>query len=546
MAAVCVLLSCEKNMTDTGGVPMPCDGNISISFNTGTTKAGDGTELTEEEKKAGFADGSLFTDLWLWIVHDSTNELRYFAHITDDIDAVENYEYSFEKVERGNYTLYAVANYSNKLERFNPYIPEYTYTDQSGTKTNPSLPWKDAIDAEFTKFTLAEIEDDPNDGLDGPVPPTVEKNDGRMPLSIVKHFSVAAGDNYIQAPMTRVCGRLSITVRNLSPDYKIAISNLKLSRHNPRSAFLFSDNHSVPDMEPFYDRFIEFKKDNDKKYAMIQPMQESEILSQLMYETGQDISIGLELDGAVFKADSDDEPEVKDSETVTKCSVGNSEAPQSGKNYVLKSLSNSNFLHVAVSDSEPSMTSLMGGDSDGLYIEAEINRCMWRYSGSSTSGTLVNVGDGRGLTRTLLGSLGLASTPTEMTISQNSPGYSISVISVGSLSYFIKVENNSLGFELKRNNNVNDNKYRWQFLPVTSREVEVPVTPTITNGLKKFSYKTDEIKVLDKYGSVVPLSHICRNQDVRIILNVSYNPVSGTFDYVIEPWEERDMGAEFD
>lgn len=544
MAAVCVLFSCEKNMTDTGYVPMPCDGNIAISFSAGATKSGDLTELTEDEKKAGLADGSLFTDLWLWVVHDGTKELRYFAHITDAIDAVDHYEYRFERVERGNYTLYAVANYSNKLDRFDPYIPEHTYKDQSGKDvTNPKLPWKDAIGAEFTKFTLAEIEDD---GLGGLVPPTVAKNDGRMPLSIIRKFSVAAGDNYIQAAMTRVCGRLSITVRNLSPDYKIAISDLKLSERNPKSAYLFQDNHDVPDAlyNPFYDRFVKFRKDEGKGYAMIQPMQESEILSQLMYETGQDISIGLEICGAVFKADSDEDPEVKDSETVTRYSVGSAEGPSDGKNYVLSPLSTANVMHVSGSDIN--MVSLTDGDSDGYYTEEEIGYSRWTYSGSSTSGTLVNVGCGKGLIadgRSLSVSLP-SSNITTWAIASNGEGHTISLDGYGlGFRYYLQGDDNSVSIGYV--NSVNDTR-RWQFLPVTSSERKVPVTPTITNGDKQFSYKTDAINVLDQYGASVPLTHICRNQDVRIILNVSYNPVSGTFDYVIEPWEERNMGAEFD
>lgn len=541
MAAVCVLLSCEKNMTDTGGVPMPCDGSISISFNTGATKAV--AELTEEEKAAGLADGSLFTDLWLWIVHDSSNELRYFAHITDAIDAVDHYEHRFDRVERGDYTLYAVANYSNKLDRFDPYIPEYTYNKSGTSVTNPSLPWVGAIDDNFMKFTLAEIEDDPDDGLDGPVPPTVKKNDGKMPLSIIRKFSVAAGDNYIQAAMTRVCGRLSITVRNLSPDYKIAISNLELSERNPKSAYLFQDNHKVPDAlyNPFFDRFVKFRKDDGKDYAMIQSMQESEILGQLMYETGLDISIGLKIDGAVFEKTDTREPVVMDSETVTRYSVGSAEAPQSGKNYVLKPLSSNNVLSILSSIvSLPSLASLTDGDSDGYYTEDEISRCMWKYTGSYPSGTLFNVGYGKGLNASGT-SLSLSpSSNTTWTFESSGEGYTISISGTFLRRNYLSANNLSILNALYSATN----SERWQFLPVTSHEIEIP--PTITNGDKKFSYKTDAINVLDQYGASVPLTHICRNQDVRIILNVSYNPVSGTFDYVIEPWEERNMGAEFD
>lgn len=556
MAAVCVLLSCEKNMTDTGGVPMPCDGSISISFNTGATKAG--AELTEEEKAAGLADGSLFTDLWLWIVHDSSNELRYFAHITDAIDAVDHYEYRFDRVERGDYTLYAVANYSNKLDRFNPYIPEYTYTDQSGKDvTNPKLPWKDAINAEFTKFTLAEIEDDPDDGLDGRVPPTVKKNDGKMPLSIIRKFSVAAGDNYIQAAMTRVCGRLSITVRNLSPDYKIAISNLELSERNPISAYLFQDNHKVPAINPFFDRFVKFRKDEGKDYAMIQPMQESEILSQLMYETGQGISIGLEIDGAVFGTnengdilDADGLPvepkvtEIEINEDYYKISEPASSNLSAGL-YMIAPIGSPASKLSAETDLSVSLSDIVE-ESDGTALVSKNKNLVWRWSNNS----LTNQDVDRALNMENDISLTTNTQSLVVNISGNGNGRTIRTSNThwsGLTRYYYYLKKNSadvVSDEVSRNTTVNDDSYRWVFYPVVEESRTVTKT-VITNGIKNFNH-SGNVQVLNEYGASVPLTHICRNQDVRIILNVSYNPVSGTFDYVIEPWEERNMGAEFD
>ena len=119
IVSVFVLFSCEKENV-AGGSPAPKDGIVSISFNTGKPD----TKATAEEVAAALADGSMFSDLWLWLVRKegTAEDVRRFVHFTFDASTEKVVE--FDAVERGDYILYAVANFTNDRGVFTNYAPK--------------------------------------------------------------------------------------------------------------------------------------------------------------------------------------------------------------------------------------------------------------------------------------------------------------------------------------------------------------------------------------------------------------------------------------
>lgn len=529
LSSVFILFSCEIDGidgSDNGSVPD--DGNIVISFGSIDTKSS--------------ADGDMLSDIWIWITPEGSNQLKYFRHKRDIVE-VKSDTVKFERVERGRYSMYVVANFSNQLGRFNDYTP-------SETKPVSSI----VLDDKFKKITLSKIENG--------VPPVIDKNDGKLPLSLVKHFSVAAGDNHINAELKRVCGRISVLVRNLSPEYKVIINKLSLSKSNPKSGYLFSNNHEVPESEPgftpFYEDFVPFTEDNGKSYASIGPMQDAELINQLLYETGQNVDMNLTIEGAIFNTnESGDildaaglpvEPIIGEiTETVDYCydiSTVSSE-PSAGGFYVITPYASDSKLAVLAN----STVSLSGitVESDGAVLVNKNRNCVWQIDGT----TLINLGVNSPLTvvNHTTASLGVGDSSFDIN-SSRSGGYTIRT----SASYYIRpslyydylrVNGDNVVFEASRiQNTPTDADYRWLFYSVS----EYPRTVTkqvIVNGVRSFDY-SGNVQVINEYGTAVPLTHICRNQDVKIIVNLSYNPFKGEFDYVIEPWEERNMYTEFD
>ncbi len=541
IVSVFALFSCEKENTP-GGQSAPKDGRVSIAFNAGRPAS----KATEEEIAAALADGSMFSDLWLWLVRKegTAEDVRRFVHFT--FDATTERVVEFDAVERGDYILYAVANFTNDRGIFTDYAPVgYKVNDDTYLIDDIPDAAKRQLDDNFTKLTLAPLEEG--------VPPTVHKNGGKMPISLVAEFSVGAGINRVAAELTRVCGRISVVIRNLSSEYSIAINELELSRLNPNIGYLFSHDHSVPGGTDFFRDFIPFTKKEGRDYALIGPGTESTVFSQMLYETGEDISLGLSLAGAMLvDADMNGIPEDKYTfsslpQTAVVYSMGKASAPSSGSRYVVVPESN---LSAALSrdGSNAALRSLSWYDENKRLLNYNgIDDYLWTYS--SGNPTLKNAGNSRNLAiSSSRVSLTTGTSNTSLTVEQRVSGYNIYTSSSswwgGTSYYFLGASGGSIGPTSSSSSTNNNNYCIWQFYLVEPEEV-ITGYEYATNG-NLISYSTDAVQIIGSTGTAVPLTRICRIQDLMIVWNISFNPYIGEFEYVILPWNGREVpGIEF-
>ena len=535
------LLSCEKENTP-GGAPAPKDGCVAITFNTEKML----TRAYTDEETAALADGSMFNDLWLWLVRKegATEDLRRFVHYKD-FATTERKEVTFAAVERGDYVLYAVANFTNDRGVFTNYTPAgYSVNDEKYLADDIEAAAKKQLDDNFKKLTLATLENG--------VPPTGEKNGGKMPISLVKEFSVGAGENRVSAELVRVCGRISVIVRNLSPEYSVAINDLVLSPLNPNIGYLFADGDNVPGGADFYQEFIPFTKKEGKDYALIAPGGTTTILSQMIYETGNDIELGLSIGGGML-VDSDMNPIPENSYTcsISKTTVNyyqmsSAVAPVSGGSYIVAPVSNT-AKALYVNDNNLSLNDLSYyKKAENSLTAGNINNYLWTYSTGNP--TLTNVAGGRYLS---ISSYNVSlsnrtSNNTSISLTPSGSGYNL-YYNYYYYYYYLRINSNNLSVYRSYDNPYNDDSYRWQFIPVEQRTVTS--TTATTNG-KDINYSTNAVQVIGSTGAAVKLSRLRRNQDLRIILNISYNPYIGEFEYVILPWTDvvldGDDGIVFD
>ena len=61
-----------------------------------------------------------------------------------------------------------------------------------------------------------------------------------------------------------------------------------------------------------------------------------------------------------------------------------------------------------------------------------------------------------------------------------------------------------------------------------------------------FNKTISSLNYINKYGTPVPLEQIRRNQDVKIVVNIHYNPNSGVLYFETSDWVDDDNETTFD
>ena len=92
-------------------------------------------------------------------------------------------------------------------------------------------------------------------------------------------------------------------------------------------------------------------------------------------------------------------------------------------------------------------------------------------------------------------------------------------------TYYLVVEDSNLKYTNNKNESSN-----FIFYPITnsSKTITIPIS------------------VIDKQtGEANPITAIKRNDFINVLVTVSYNPVAGNFEFVVEDWNEGGGNVEF-
>ena len=92
-------------------------------------------------------------------------------------------------------------------------------------------------------------------------------------------------------------------------------------------------------------------------------------------------------------------------------------------------------------------------------------------------------------------------------------------------------------------NDADQNLVYWKMIPVTKTQENVF---TFKGAEKDFHKNVSSIDYIDDFGVSVPLTDICRNEDVNIIINVFYNPEYASVYFEVSAWTEISNETTFD
>lgn len=518
---IVLLLALACNRESRPGI-IP-DGTGSLILNIGSsTKAGTA------------ADGDKMNNLHVWITDKSDVVVRYASWTGDDNAQVTMgashaaAKVSISNINRGEYNIYIIANAPSS----------FTFPDDF-----PDV--GETIGDSFKKFVLKLP-----DGSKVP-----DFGTGGMPLTLISSVAISPGKNVLNAELVRVCGRLRVSVRNHTTSKNIFLQSVKLGARNPDRGYLFQQvGHAVPDGN----KYGEFVSINNAEKATvssyIKPGTMETVIDQYIFETGLDAvsNMSLSFSGGIFAQNT--VSAVVEAAKMDVYSKGeefagfyknNINRPNtyfiirnSGANYFLRS-------------NGSGMKQYYFNTVDELLASNEVERYFWTFNvasyvgessgiGASTVRYIQNVSEKKyiNISKTNNALVTLSNTKQSLTIGTQKPG-----MLIRNEDYKIYCSYTTGDDVKSKINDADQNLVYWKMIPVRKTQENVL---TFKDAEKNFHKNVSSIDYIDDFGVSVPLTDICRNEDVNIIINVFYNPEYASVYFEVSGWTPISNETTFD
>ena len=452
---------------------------------------------TKAQTKGGASDGDVMSNLHIWLVYNNSVE-RYLSQ-NDDACTISGSTATatFNDVPRGACTIYLVAN-----------LPK-------GTSLPETYAVGKSIDEDFLKYVLPEVVNYE--------PPFGDSTPG-MPLSTSVSLSVGAGTNRVSAELVRTCAKLSITVRNNTTNNTIILKDLIFTNKNPNVGYLFEQSdYSIPGTASF-GPFMSITHSSGETVSDVIPQGgERTYIQQYMYETATNgaADLGFEIVGGLF-------PDGTDKATVGEVSINTLSFENSfrtGSSFLIKSSNNDLYLY----------------DNNGTLALQSLSSFnsipkgyLWTISGNSNSATIKGF-SGKYLQLSSSGA-SLGRSKTNLKVSTSSGSFQLSY-TPWLTTYYLTINASSLP---ATTTSTESNTY-WKIAIVESKKVTNFQGATVI-----FDKTISSLNYINKYGIPVPLEQIRRNQDVKIVVNIHYNPNSGVLYFETTDWVKDNNETTFD
>lgn len=459
-------------------------------------------------------DGDIMKNLRIWMVKKDETAVKYYSSTYPDASTKE---VVFENVDRGEYTMYIIAN-----------------SDLNSAYTGSSI-----IDDDFKNATLPELND--------PKPP-FDDNNG-MPMSLIQEVKVTAGTNDIEAKLVRVCGKIRVTIYNRTADKKIYLSDLSFTGKNPSTGYLFFKDHAVPAGTSHGD-FTSLSATTGAEAVSIDINEDKVVFEQYLYETGN-IELGLNLKGALYPTGFSKVPNLAETtKEQWKFKDGNTTNTtiQTGDRWYI--IANAQNQRIFLCDNGSTLAAEYAENNDDEFLvkmnknENLYLKYLWNFSNTNNGSTRIrNYGtDKKGKyiqfnNSTIAMSENAKSVNTD--INNNTRRF---YYSSGSWRNYLYYDSGNLYLS---NSNTEQTNRGWYLREMVKENTSV-IQFTDTEA-DNFEHQTDELKYIDDFGAPVTLNEICRNQILDIHLNVFHSESTGKLYFEVTGWQnEENKNTTFD
>lgn len=497
LCAICLMGACDVKDIDSN----PSAGtSLCISFRSKDALSltrgiedldDDGTVSDLEE----IVDGRRMYRLAVFLVSDNSvvasavlqnGDARFTNNNTEAEVSFEDLDYS------KSYQLYAVANYGNTDSGASGHLASIT---NPTTQTN--------ITASSASYLC--------------------NKETPYPLTLKKEIVLQPGENTVYGELVRTYARIRINIRNQS-NYDLKVKNLKFADNfTQSSANLFQPGgtaNATPNVTsadavtPFVPDVIIPKID---AYDMVS---ESTIFDSYMLESNAgnyNYTLGLEYS----------EGDADASYTVSSSYINAPNKISDGDLYVIYSTNTRSYLYANGTSSVALGASIY---STGQQVN---HNYVWRFKKVSGDNYML---ESLGASGYYIKSNGVTNNSVPLTVSASSSDYF--TISQNSTYLFFKSTSGNYYMSASNNNVIgatSGNGRRFRLYKVTANTTSIQHNETIP------------IKTIDKVtGEALPIQSINRNDFINILVNVTYNEISGKLEFEVSDWDKVNGDITFD
>ena len=473
------------------------------------------------------SDGGIMKTLSVWLITDGAangdNKYTISKRFLGTPDAATA-TVTFEDVARGNYYLVATANY------------DQTTMIAADYKEGGSV--VEDFTASFVKVSPTSTSSALSDGQS----PTFDDAYG-MPSSYEQTFSVAAGENVIEAHLRRCVGRLTFNVRNNLDDYDLYIHSIGLLKRNKSKGYVFESENTEENLTAV--EYVNFP-DLPAMGGLVKvgARAYNNIYDIYLFDTGAGANFTFDMIAALYPKDTPAES-VKVSTQAQSTYVIQGRIPDfsSGGQYMYMICSGNNS-NIYLGDTGTSGNGTLAAteltSDDEIAALSNITAYFWKFSSSTgNSTTIQNVATGNYLTISVsngTGSVSLSSSSSDISTAYDTSGdYCRFYVKSSNKDYYISYEG-SISIKTKKNGNAT----KWSVRPIkpgTSGGTTI-VFDNPELDVVNIPRNDRPIKYLDKYGASQPLTQISRNEHVTVSINVFYNREIGEFQFEVLDWDD--------
>ena len=498
---------------------------------------------TKAQTKGGASDGDVMSNLHIWLVYNNSVE-RYLSQ-NDAACTISGSTATatFNDVPRGACTIYLVAN-----------LPEGSPLPKTYAVGKP-------IDEDFLKYVLPKVKNYE--------PPFGDSKPG-MPLSTSVSLSVGAGTNRVSAELVRTCAKLSITVRNNTTNNTIILKDLILTNKNPNVGYLFEQSdYSIPGTASF-GPFVSITHSSGETVSDVIPQGgERTYIKQYMYETATNgaADLGFEIVGGLFPKGTES-AQLKTipahHELVGDNPVLSINNLEPNEYYLIKNKMSDYFLYYDSVNKQLKATKI----ALSSLLEMDDNKLKPYKWNISTDGTLISeIVNGSSINISTTGAISLTKGGTVKSDGNSTKGgfrfyngsvngswpnyvvntYTLQVTESGEVKTYPNNKQSVFLYPPELSDYVAEEKscyfqlYKVTFVEESEAKL---VGPDNTLADVYFDKTISSLNYINKYGIPVPLEQIRRNQDVKIVVNIHYNPNSGVLFFETSDWDVSDNNNE--